>query len=384
MVLNSQQLQRFSYAPQAAAPPSDIARPPAELDTTVICMGNSAEALGLRLQALAYQDRTWLNVNGLNNDRLPPRALAVSGLAEPLTFTERLVLDAENPREQLLDDPLLASRYAAVLRGISVFETYPRAGSGGHGLPAISGLDIDLNIGRVYSWLRGIARQLRGLPTPAPGQGEIGRLLAEHGQRNAPAREKRILVIGGACGAMGNAGHQLVPPLLHTTLAEQGIRPYEVWGVMLGPRAFTGLTPYVRHNFRALLETIEHLSQHGLRRRYSADLEIVMQRPPYDRLFLLDDPRLPGSAASVTEAEMEHFLDQSALSLYTLLRGTIWPTIASHTANDDGVVRPDGRLCYLHTVRGALLHADRAHLRGALAAGLAVRTLDRFLSQFGS
>ena len=37
-----------------------------------------AEALGLRVQALAYQDGTWLNISGLNNDRLPPRALAVS------------------------------------------------------------------------------------------------------------------------------------------------------------------------------------------------------------------------------------------------------------------------------------------------------------------
>lgn len=384
MVLNSQQLQRFSYTPQAAAPVSEIARPPADLDVAVICMGNSAEALGLRLQALAYQDGMWLHVSGLNNDRLPPRGLALPGLAAPLTLAERLVLDAENPREQLLDDPLLAARYATVLRGISVFETYPRAGAGGHGLPAISGLDIDLHIGLVQSWLRGIAHRLRGASPATPGQGDIGRVLAEHGQRNAPAREKRILVLGGACGAMGNAGHQLIPPLLHATLAEQGIRPYEVWGVMLGPRAFTGLTPYVRHNFRALLETVEHVSQHGLRRRYAAELEITMQRPPYDRLFLLDDPRLPSSAASVTEAEMEQFLDQSALSLYMLLRGTIWPTIASHTANDDGVVRPDGRLCYLHTVRGALLRADRTQIRAALSAGLALRTLDRFLSQFGS
>lgn len=384
MHLNSQQLQRAGQAARPSTPRGELARPPADLDVAVIGIGNSGEAVALRLQALAYLDGTWLNTSGLNNDRLPPRPLALPGAPEPLTLVERLVLDADNPRERLLDEPVLARRYAAVLRGISVFETHPRAGSGGHGLPAISGLDIDLNTDRVHVWLRGVTRQLHGVVPPAPGQSAIQRILAEQGQRAAPAREKRVIVIGGACGAMGNAGHQLVPPLLHHTLAEQGIRTYEVWGVLLGPRAFTGLTPYVRHNFRALIETIEHMSRHGLRRHYAPDLEIAMQRPPYDRVFLIDDPRLPGSAASVTEAEMEQFLDQSALSLYLLLRGTIWPTIASHTANDDGVVRPDGRLRYLHTVRGAALRADRAQLHAALAAGLAVRTLDQFLAQFAA
>jgi hypothetical protein len=126
------------------------------------------------------------------------------------------------------------------------------------------------------------------------------------------------------------------------------------------------------------------MSRYGQHRRYANDLEIAMQRAPFDRVFLLDDPRLPGVAASVTEPELERFLDQSALSLYTLLRGTTWQTIASHTANDDGVARADGRLRYLHTARAATLRADPERLRAVLAAGLALRTLDQFVTQFGT
>ncbi len=162
MHLNSQQLQRAGQAARPSAPRGELARPPADLDIAVIGIGNSGEAVALRLQALAYLDGIWLNASGLNNDRLPPRAMTLPGAPEPLTLAERLVLDADNPRERLLDEPVLARRYAAVLRGISMLETYPRAGSGGHGLPAISGLDIDLNIDRLHAWLRGYS----GAPPP--------------------------------------------------------------------------------------------------------------------------------------------------------------------------------------------------------------------------
>jgi hypothetical protein len=107
-----------------------------------------------------------------------------------------------------------------------------------------------------------------------------------------------------------------------------------------------------------------------------------LRQPPYDRVFLLDDGALPGEGTRVTESEIETFLDQSALSLYLLLRGTVWQTIASHIANDDGVARADGRLCYLHTARAALIGVDREQIGEFLTASLSARVLGRFIERF--
>jgi hypothetical protein len=347
-------------------------------------VGNSGEAVVLGCHALAYADGSWLPIGGLNNDRLPPRPLRVrrpDGSAGVLDLSERLVLDGDNPREQIADDPLLAARYARLLRGIPVFETYPRAGAGGHGHPVVSALDMDLHIDAVLGSLRRLLRHLRAAPPSLPGQSAIQRLMGQGGRPQEPARAKRVVLVGGGCGAMGNAGHQLLPYLVRRQLAEQGMPGTELWGVVLGPRAFTGLTPFVRQNYRALLEAIEHQSRHGQRRAYRNDLELAIPQPPYDRVFLLDDPTLPGAGTRVSAAELDVFLDRAALTLHVLLRGSVWPTVASHTANDDGVTRADGHLGYLHTAAVALVAADRAHLTEVLAADLVVRALDRFRAQ---
>lgn len=389
MSLNSHQLQRFGRAAPKAPGPSegDLPRPPAEMDVLLIGAGNSGEAVTLRCQGLAYTDGLWLNAAGLNNDRLPPRPVPVrcaDGSAAPLELSGRLVLDGENPRERIADYPLLERRYRPLLRGLAVFETYPRAGAGGHGHPVISALDIDLAIDALLGWLRGELRKLYETPAAEAGQTELQRLIAARRRRDDVAREKRIIVVGGACGAMGNATHQLLPYLIRQQLAERGMAGCELWGVLLGPRSYCGLTPFVRHNYRAALEAIEFLSRNGQRRDYINDLSIASQQPPYDRVFLLDDPTLPGAGASVSEAEMERFLDQAALSLYLALRGTVWQTIASHIANDDGVARADGRLRYLHTLRGVAMRADRDQLTELLSAHLSAAVLDRFVDRFGA
>jgi hypothetical protein len=106
-----------------------------------------------------------------------------------------------------------------------------------------------------------------------------------------------------------------------------------------------------------------------------------MAQPPYDRVFLLDDPTLPGAGTRVSEPEVDAFLDQAALSLYVLLRGDVWATVASHIANDDGVARGDGQLRYLHTVRGVLTGVDRTQLTELCATGLSVRLLERLIAR---
>ncbi len=387
MTLHARTLKRFDPA-SARQPPreaEETPHPPPDRDIVLIGAGNSGEAVTLRCQALAYNDGVGFTAAGLNNDRLPPRAVLArrpSGAIAPLELLDRLVLDGENPRDRLHEHPVLEQRYQRLLRGLSVFETYPRAGAGVHGHPVIAALDLDLHIDLVLGGLRRALRPLRDESTSTAGQSDLRRLLAQQRRRSETPREKRIVVIGGGAGSMGNAAHQILPYLIRWLLAELGITAYELWGVVLGPRAFTGLTPFVRQNHRALLEALDELSRHGLRRAFLNDLEITLRQPPYDRVFLLDDPALPGAGARVTEAEIEAFLDQTALSLYLLLRGMVWQTVASHTANDDGVARADGRLCYLHTVRAALIGADREQIADLLAASLSARLLERFIERF--
>jgi hypothetical protein len=123
------------------------------------------------------------------------------------------------------------------------------------------------------------------------------------------------------------------------------------------------------------------MTRHGQRRAYINGLELDIQAPPYDRLFLLDDPNLPGEGSAVTEAEQEAFFDRSALSIYLLLAcGTVWQTVASHTANDDGTL-DDGRPRYLHTVRAALADVDRAHVRELLAARVKASLLETLVAR---
>lgn len=388
MSLDSRSLQRYErVASPTSSPGDDPLRPPVDRDVVILAAGNSGETVALRAHALAYSDGAWLTTAGLNNDRLPPRPVSVrrsDGSLEALALAERLVLDGEHPRERVQDDPLLAPRYEMLLRGVSAFETYPRAGAGGHGLPAISALDIDLHLPAVLGWLRRSLRVLRDAPVGLAGTSALQQVVQRAQRRPNTPREKRVVLVGGAAGAMGNAAHHLLPGLIRHVLAEQGVSDYQLWGVLLGPRAFTGLTPYTRQNARALLEAIEQMSRHGIHRAYAADLVVNGQQPPFDRVFLLDDPTIPAVGAAATEAELERFFDRAALSVATLLRGTTWATLASHIANDDGVVREDSQLRYLHTVQAALLAADRPQLQALLRSTIAADLTERFLARFAA
>ena len=377
MLLDIGSLTRYT----AVAPPDEArsSRPPALSDLLVVMVGNSGESVGCRIQALGTSDGVTIVGCGINNDGLAPRPLTVrmpDGALLAVPACERLVMGGDNPRDQLRDFPLLDQRYHPLLRGIPVYETFPRAGYGGHGHPAISALDIDLHIVPILALLRQALHGLIDDGANHDARSDWARLTARvRSQAANRSRRLRILIVGGGGGSMGNAGHHLLPYLVRHLLQEMGVREYELWGAVLGPQAFAGLTPFVRHNYRALLEALDAMARCGQQRSYINGLEVASQAPPYDQLFLLDDPALPNGGPRVTEVEQEGFFDRAALSLYLLLaRGSVWQTIASHTANDRG--EPvDGRLRYLHSVRATLATVDRARLQELLAAEMRARLL---------
>ncbi|WP_129628494.1 hypothetical protein [Candidatus Oscillochloris fontis] len=376
-------LRRFD-----AALPTATATAPSEpllRDLWLIAIGNSGESVIQRIAALGRGDGLHLAACGINNDNLAPRSLQVrtpDGATEQVALTERLVFSSENPRDRIDDYPLLKDRYATLLRGIPVFETFPRAGYGGHGHPVISALDIDLNSSAVIAFLNHQIRRLRGNHAASDGRSDWERLLRQHHQHHANRQHRpRVVVVGGGSGSMGNAGHQLLPALVRHLLNEAGIKDYELWGVVLGPHIFSGLTPFTRHNYRALLHALDHLARNGQRRTYLHDLHIALQAPPYDRVFLMDAPTVSTEHGRSSDTDLERFFDQTALSLYLLLtRGTIWPTIASHLANEE--ISSDGRLRYLHTLRAAVASLDVSHLQSALADQIQIASLQALAACF--
>ena len=389
MTLDVTNLRRYQAAP--VAQPERPSRPslPPQPDVVILAGGNSGEALALRVQALGHEDGVHIRVYGLNNDMLAPRAIPVcepGGKVAGLQLTERLVMNRENPRDLIGSHPLLSRRYERLLRGVPVLETYLRGGPhGGHGHPTISALDIDLHIDEVLAFLRRALLTLRTETAVQPGQSDWERVKQGLQDRQQAKPEKRVVYMGGGGGSMGNAGHHLLPYLTRHLLVEHGITPTEVWGVVLGPRAFTGLTPYIRANYRALLEALDHMTQRGQRREYANGLTIDLATPPYDRLFLVDDPLLPSEKARVTEAEVEKFLDRTALSLYLLLRGDVWETVAAHTAQPDRAqALEDRRPRYLHTVNAVMAGVDRAYLAEALTTRIADQMLDAFTQRLAA
>lgn len=382
MLLDARQLKR--HTPDSGDLPltTPTAQPLVDPDLVILGAGNSAEAVTLRLLALAAQDGTPYRGYGLNNDALPPRPLTVrlpDDTLHDLSLTDRLVLTGDNPRDALHQHPLLVARYQALLRGIPVFETYPRAGHGGHGYPVISALDLDVQMPSVQAFLRQLLRPLRDpLPGGTSSASDWERLRATVQQRQQTRTRRRIVVLGSGSGSMGNAAHHLLPYLIRYHLADLGITSYDLWGVVLGPRAFTGLTPFVQGNYRVLLEALDEATRHGHDRHYLPDLHLVLAVPPYDRVFLLDDPHLPGAGTAVSETELAAFLDQAALSLFLLLRESVWATLASHIANPDRVTRPATTgPRFLHTVRGVLASADLPQITALLTAHLEQHILTR-------
>lgn len=353
-------------------------RLPVKQDVLPIAVGNSGEEVGLRLRALEFADGYDLNLVGINNDqRAPnPRAVrALNGQTILLKLEERYVMGNEgSTRDRIKEYPLLLARYekSGLTRGISVFESHNRGGHGGHAKPVITAMDCDLEIDALYAMLR---KSLSWLANPAaqndiPARSDIEQIIQRRTQqRRAAAQSWIIPVIGGGAGSCGNACHQLVPFLIRHVLAELNVKNYELWGIVLGPRAFTGLTSDTQRNYFALLTALEHAAQYGQQREYINGLKIRNAAPTYDRVWLLDDPFLPREKSVVTESELNGFFDRAAISLHLLMNTGAWQDLASDLANPvmETHATYDARIRHFNTASGALAGIDMDGLRDLLA-----------------
>ena len=355
------------------SPKKKVVRPSQQRAVSVIGMGNSGESVAHRVQALSWADGYDIQTAYINNDLHGPSPLAVrlpSGEVGEPSVTNRLVMMTANRRDEIKQFPLLVKRYEKLLRGIPVFETYNQGGRGGHSIPQISAMDYDLHVEPLLNLLRKLLaprlRQDKSLPH-ATG---VQRLLRKRVMQKKAANEAQIVVvIGGGSGSAGNAGHHLMPYLIRHLLSEMGMNNYELWGVILGPMVFKGLTADTWRNYYGLMRSLEHMTMNGQKREYINGLCIDRAVPPYDRTFLLDDPLAQREEGRVTEDGLNTFFNRAALSLHLLLGTNAYDVVASHVANpQEGIVAAqEHRMRWLSTVSGQMITVDRQEVQKLLA-----------------
>lgn len=367
-------------------------RPPTRRGLFLIACGNSGEEVAMRMLELAWRDGFDIPTLFLNNDAKLPNAVAVrlaDGETHWLRAENRLVVGNDgNTRDQIQDYPMLVQRYSphTLLRNIPVYSTFNKGGRGGHAMPVISAMDLDLHIDEVYGFMRKGLNWLRDGATrgePA-ARSDYERIIRERTRKSQVTAQSWIVaVIGGASGSFGNASHQIVPYLAREILNELGIKSYELWGLLLGPKAFTGLTDETQRNYFALLTSLDYLARHGFHRQFINGMNIRTASPPYDRLFLLDDAQLPRAQTYVTESELNAFFQHAAVSAHLLLSTEAWEVIASHHANPTGErgAQPDGRLRMWNSVNGALAGADSDALAELVALTHQTQLLDALAAQ---
>ena len=272
-------------------------------------------------------------------------------------------------RDRARQFDLLRRRYSQdrILRGIAVYEDRKlgMSGAGGGAIPSVTALDIDLNIVTLYTFLQEQLRWLYG-SHESEALSDLGGLIVDithQEQRNS--RMWNIVLVGGGAGATGNALLQIMPWLVRRILREMGIANYRLIGVVLGPTAFKGLTPYIVTNYRALLYSLDHMAHHGLHREFINGLKIDMDLPPYDHVFLIDDSTLPSDAAGrATEAGLDDFYNRSARAIGVMLSSNAWETVLARAVNADAPADAvdDGRLRWLTTMSVATAGVDKPAL----------------------
>ena len=271
--------------------------------------------------------------------------------------------DVGDRRDRAKQYPLLARRYAKLLRGTPVFEDRKLAlsGEGGGAIGAVSALDLDLNIESILAFIAEHHRWMLGVPATHARASDLERIAQVSLQREQTLNRPWVEVfVFGMTGATGNALSQLLPYLVRLVLKDMGLLNVQLWGIALGPQAFKGLTPFVMHNSRALLHSLDHMARHGQRREYINGLRVDMDLPPFDQLFIIDDPTLATDDKNrVTEAALDGFYRRAARTVRLLLTTNAWDVVSARTINAREREADGDRLRWMNVLNAATAAMDR-------------------------
>lgn len=298
--------------------------------------------------------------------------------------------EAGERRDRANQHPLLRARYSSsnLLRGTPVYEDRKLAlsGEGGGALPPVTALDIDLNIARIQTFLAEQMRWMHGIETGNAGQSDFMNLLEARERRDQrDNRQWRVISVFGGAGATGNSLSQLAPYLIRRQLHDMGIAACQLWGVALGPFAFKGLTPYVLTNFRALMRSLDFMARYGQTREYINGLTIDMKLPPYDHVFVIDDPTLEtGVDGRVTEAALDDFYNRAARTLRLLLMSNAWETVRARVVNSHEDYDDGDAPRFITVLNLASAHVNRPVLSGWGAARRQGRLLRELSSRLAA
>ncbi len=181
-------------------------------------------------------------------------------------------------------------------------------------------------------------------------------------EREAEARREQPLLIVTISSAVGGLGSSI---FLHDTyylrhlLEKRGASSVTLWGVLVGPRAFSGRGPNILHNYAALMRELDLVYTEGFRCAFVNGESMAMARPPFDVLFQVDLTEWPegeDSGGKLSDTAMDAFLRQVALGVHLLTTPAMRDRIQSLLTNARGEdeIGDDGRIGYLASFNAAL------------------------------
>ncbi len=371
--MQSESITLTRYQPAGPAPlASPPVAAPAQSDTLLGGLGTFGTLTAFRTAALCVAQGTLPPLFSLDNAAGLPSAVPLPDgrrLEFPLTPQAHLYLHSPDRRTQLGEYSLLTARYAPLLRGLSVAGTYRQGGYGGGAVPLLSLIDVDLHIAAIRTHVR---RALQAAARPPAAAGGVLGALADRASQ--PRHPLFVLLTAGVSGSCGAALAQIAGYLIRQEAGRLGLPRPTVWLLLAGPQAFQGLTPRTLVNCGATLEGLQHLARHGIDRLGIDGQAIREAAPPYDYVWLLDDPQLPGDGNRVTDAELAQFSWRVAAAARLLLQPSIRAAYLDHVANREGEQTVEWP--QFGTLQLGLGGFDPALLTAQVAAELACRRAD--------
>lgn len=368
------QLRRHSTTQVKETPKPETIRPRRHLRDLIIGWGGQGKRVLLRilfiLREMAIDS---VGVVAIDGDAYDWPTLSLPGY-DPLCFNtdNSITLGETKSRDMLRADPFLRARYdrGGLWRGVPVSETFQRGGQGGRSYPTYAAAYYESERERALAALHQWSAPLIAEPDPIVGS-DLLVLYQQRQQAQARPHQKphRVLIIGSGVGSWGWIGHVLGSYDTRLVLNSLGIANYELYGIVLGPNIYNGLTPNIKPNWHALMDQLRYLSRHGMHRKYGGHgAEVDIDAPPYDpaRLLLVDQARGPHNGRRATEEELDAFQWNVAASIALLLASDAGDQLVSQSANPvaDDAARPERQGEELFgTLGSALAGADVTGIR---------------------